>query len=105
MTKFSKVKPILSAEDFLEKVKEVKEFISIPKGKRYQVIAIEGKKMRFFRVGTGKKWSMDLDGLYKAYKALDDSEFSNTENFRPYVSWTHSPARGLLVKLGLIKQI
>ena len=44
-------------------------------------------------------WDIDLKKLYQAYTELED--FS-TGNFRPYVPRRHSPARGLLLRLGLI---
>lgn len=62
--------------------------------------------MNFLRLDSeSSKWDMDLKKLYKAFIELDESKFSNTKNFKPYVPRTHSPGRGLLVNLGLIEQI
>ena len=43
---------------------------------------------------------LNLTKLYQAYQELTD--FS-TENFRAYIPIHHSPARGLLLHLGLLK--
>lgn len=99
---YTKTNPSISMEDFLKKVSAVKSFTSTS-GKRYQVIKYDGQSLKFLRL-DGKKpdmeWSLNLSKLYEAYNELTD--FS-TENFRPYVPIHHSPARGLLLHLGLLK--
>lgn len=105
MAKFKKVTPIISEKEFIKRAKEVKKFLSVPKGKRYEVEAVNGNTMSFVRLDTDKKWEMDLSGLHKAYIKLDEADFSNTKNFSPYVKRTHSPSRGLLIHLGLIEEI
>lgn len=99
---FTKTNSTISNEEFLKKVSDVKNFSSTS-GKRYQVIKYDGQSLKFLRL-DGKKpdmeWNLNLLKLYQAYKELTD--FS-TENFRPYVPIHHSPARGLLLHLGLLK--
>lgn len=99
---YTKAESAINYEDFLKKVSAVKSFSSTS-GKRYQVIKYDSKLLKFLRL-DGKKsdmeWSLNLTKLYQAYQELTD--FS-TENFRPYVPIHHSPARGLLLHLGLLK--
>ena len=99
---YTKTDSAISLEDFLKKVINVKNFASTS-GKRYQVIKFDGQSLKFLRL-DGKKpdmeWSLNLPKLYQAYKELTD--FS-TDNFRPYVPIHHSPARGLLLHLKLLK--
>lgn len=99
---YTKTDSAISIEDFLKKVSVIKNFSSTS-GKRYQVTKYDGQSLKFLRL-DGKKpdmaWSLNLPKLYQAYKELSD--FS-TENFRPYVPIHHSPARGLLLHLGLLK--
>lgn len=98
---FKKVIPIIPLSDFLEKARLVKSFAS-SNDRRYEVQRIEGDVLYFFRLDAKSKeeWSMNLIEVYRAYKDLDDFK---TENFKPFVPITHSPARGLLLHLGLIK--
>lgn len=99
---YTKTDSSISIEDFFKKISTVKSFTST-NGKRYQVIKYDGQSLKFLRL-DGKKpdmeWSLNLPKLYEAYKELTD--FS-TEKFKPYVPIHHSPARGLLLHLGLIK--
>jgi hypothetical protein len=97
---FSKVLPVISQPDFLSRAGQVKSFTS-SNGKRYEVDKVEEDIMSFRRLDAKslQVWTMDLKQLYKAYFELNDFV---TENFRPYVPITHSPARGLLIHLGLL---
>lgn len=97
---YIKTQPDISFVDFIRKVGPVATFNSV-EGEGYTVKAIEGTIMKFTRKQTGKKWEMDLKGLYKAYNELKDFK---TENFKPYVPFTHSPALGLLLHTGLLKR-
>lgn len=99
---YTKTNSAISIQEFLKKVSSVKSFSSTS-GKRYQVIKYDDQSLKFLRL-DGKKpdmeWSLNLPKLYQAYQELND--FS-TENFRPFVPIHHSPARGLLLHLGLLK--
>lgn len=103
MDAFQKLKPIISLLKFIQKAKSVEVFKS-SNGKMYQVIRIENDEMYFFRLDakSEKEWSMNLKEVYRAYKELEDFK---TINFKPYVPITHSPARGLLLHLGFLKQL
>ena len=98
---FKKVKPIASFNDFKEKVVKISSFTSST-GKRYKVKSIIGNEMFFLRLDakSDQEWMMNLDEVYRAYRELDDFA---TVNFKPYVPITHSPARGLLIHLGLLE--
>jgi hypothetical protein len=98
---FSKVLPFVSKSDFLSRAGSVKFFTS-SNGNRYEVDKVIDNVMIFRRLDAKslEDWEMDLHQLYKAYSELNDFK---TENFRPYVPITHSPARGLLIHLGLLK--
>ena len=97
---YSKKLPIISEKDFLVKAKLVTQFIS-PNQKRYEVVRIQGDEMIFNRLDAkgNEPWKMKLKDVYIAYLKLTSFE---TENFRPYLKRTHSPARALLLKLQLI---
>src|SRR5690606_7901074 len=99
--KVTKVYPILSLEDFLEKVTKVESFTSI-RGKRYKVKNINQNIMSFVRLDANPAfdWDLDLYEVYKAYVELD--EFYTTQ-FKNYVPRKHSPAMGILLHLGMIK--
>jgi hypothetical protein len=59
-------------------------------------------KLLFIRLdGKSKKeWSMNLKEVYSTYKELEDFA---TVNFKTFVPITHSPARGLLLHLGMLE--
>lgn len=71
------------------------------KGRLFVVVGILNNKMTFNRIDASAdvEWCMDLKEVYRAYYELSD--FS-TKNFKLYVPRTHSPARGLLLHLGLL---
>jgi hypothetical protein len=98
---YTKTKPILSKEEFLLKAKAIKNYES-SKGKQYHVVRFEGNTMYFQRLQAKSKKStpIDLEAIYEAYFDLESFE---TENFRPYVERKHSPARGLLLHLGMLE--
>jgi hypothetical protein len=97
---YQKVKPNIPLSEFLDKAKKVKSFTS-SNGRRYDVQRIENEVMHFLRLDakSEKEWSMNLKEVYRAYKELDDFA---TVNFKPFVPITHSPARGLLLHLGML---
>lgn len=97
---YKKVKPIISLKEFKNRVVKISSFASST-GKRYKVKSIVDNEMYFLRLDAKSdlEWSMNLEEVYRAYKELDDFA---TINFKPYVPITHSPARGLLIHLGLL---
>lgn len=99
--KFTKVYPLLSKDDFLKKAKKVERFTS-SRGKRYKVKYVEADVLHFTRLDANKDidWSLDLNDVYRAYNELDEFD---TIQFKRYVPIKHSPARGLLLCLELIK--
>lgn len=99
--KFQKVKPIIPISEFLEKARKGKSFTS-SNGRRYEVQKIENDEMYFIRLDakTEQEWCMNLKEVYRAYIELEDFA---TVNFKPFVPITHSPARGLLLHLGILK--
>jgi hypothetical protein len=98
---FQKIKPIIPLSEFLDKARNVKSFTS-SNGRRYDVQRIENEEMFFLRLDakSEEEWSMNLKEVYRAYKELEDFA---TINFKPYVPITHSPARGLLLHLGMLE--
>ena len=98
---FKKVNPLISFKEFKKRAVIISSFTSST-GKRYKVKSIVGNEMYFLRldVKSDLEWSMNLEEVYRAYKELDDFA---TNNFKPYVPITHSPARGLLIHLGLLE--
>ncbi|MCU0350560.1 MAG: hypothetical protein MUF43_06995 [Flavobacterium sp.] len=99
--KFQKVKPIFTLSEFLNNARKVKSFTS-SNGRRYEVQRIENEEMFFLRLDakSEEEWSMNLKEVYRAYKELEDFA---TVNFKPYVNRRHSPARGLLLHLGMLE--
>jgi hypothetical protein len=97
---FHKTNPFIPLNDFLEKAHTVSAFTS-SNGKRYIVMRIIENEMFFRRLDAKKdlEWSMNLNQVFLAYQELHNFA---TINFRPYVPITHSPARGLLVHLGML---
>ncbi|MBI1184864.1 hypothetical protein GC194_11355 [bacterium] len=100
---YIKIKPIISKEEFLSRAKAVKNYLS-SSGKRYHVARFEGNIMYFQRLDakSTKTTPIDLEMIYLAYEKLEHFE---TENFRPFVERKHSPARGLLIHLGLLEEL
>jgi len=98
--KYNKSCPIISLSEFLDNSKKVKSFTS-SNGRRYEVLGIENELMFFSRLDANseKVWSMNLKEVYRAYNELEDFA---TINFKPFVLITHSPARGLLLHLGML---
>ena len=99
--KFQRTEPIISLSDFLDKARKVKSFTS-SNGRRYEVQRIENDEMFFLRLDakSEEEWSMNLKEVYRAFKELEDFA---TVNFKPFVPITHSPARGLLLNLGMLE--
>jgi len=98
--KYIKAIPIISFAQFIEQAEKVQLFTS-SNGKRYSVQQIENNEMYFLRLDAkaGKIWNMNLKEVYRAYKELENFA---TVNFKPFVPITHSPARGLLLHLGML---
>ena len=98
---FQKVKPIITLSEFLDKAKKVESFTS-SNGRRYEVQRIENDVMFFLRLDAKSQteWSMNLKEVHLAYQELEDFA---TLNFKPFVPITHSPARGLLLHLGMLE--
>lgn len=98
---FQKVKPIVPLSEFLDRARKVKSFTS-SNGRRYEVQRIQNDEMFFLRLDakSAEEWSMNLKGVYRAYQELEDFA---TVNFKPFVPITHSPARGLLLHLGMLE--
>ncbi|OYZ01877.1 MAG: hypothetical protein B7Y37_04585 [Sphingobacteriia bacterium 28-36-52] len=98
---YKKTDPQISFADFLTKVTQITEFSS-SNGRRYIISKCDNRFYKFFRL-DGKKpemeWRINLEKLFEAYKAIE--EFS-TSNLKPYATRAHSPARGLLIKAGLL---
>lgn len=99
--KFIKSKPIISLESFLHQAGKVRDFTS-SEGKRYRAVSIQDNKMKFLRLEAASTapWNMDLTSVYQAYLELDNFD---TISFKKFVPRKHSPARGLLLHLGLLK--
>lgn len=96
---YKKTNPSIGYVEFRKMIEPVTVFKGL-RGQEYEIRNIEGSKMRFIRKSKGVEWSMDLEGVLRAYKELTDFK---TINFKPYVPRTHSPALGLLLHLGLLK--
>lgn len=96
---YKKTNPTIKYIDFIQLVAPLASFNSL-EGNEYVVNSISGSIMNFTRTSTGEKWSMDLKQVLKAYHELKDFK---TANFKPYVPFTHSPALGLLLKVGLLR--
>jgi len=94
---YKKTNPEIKYIDFIRLVAPLAAFNSV-EGNEYVVNSISGSIMTFTRMSTGKQWTMDLKQVLKAYHELTDFK---TANFKPYVPLTHSPALGLLLKVGL----
>jgi len=96
---YKKTNPAIKYVDFIQLVAPLAAFNSV-EGNEYVVNSISGSIMTFTRMSTGKQWTMDLKQVLKAYHELTDFK---TANFKPYVPLTHSPALGLLLKVGLLR--
>jgi len=98
---FRKVVPFITLNDFLSKASAVERFTS-SHCRRYLVTGIEDDKILFRRLDAKERkgWSMNLKNVFKAYQELEDFA---TINFKPFVPITHSPARGLLLHLGMLQ--
>lgn len=98
---FHKTDPHVTLNEFLDKAKTVTKFTS-SNGRRYLVTGIESDEMLFRRLDAKEdtEWRMNLKNVYRAYQVLEDFA---TLNFKPFVPITHSPARGLLLHLGMLE--
>lgn len=101
MSLYKKTEPMLTYGEFLMKAKMVSSFAS-SRGKRNQVEEVLNNLMFFRRLDSDPEiiWDLDLLKLYSAYDTLDNFD---TLSFKPFVPIMHSPARGLLLHLGMIK--
>jgi hypothetical protein len=98
---YKKVKHLISLKEFETRAIKISSFSS-SRGQRYKVQSVEGNVMHFIRLDakSSRVWDMDLELVYRAYSELDDFA---TINFKLYVPITHSPARGLLIHMGLLE--
>jgi len=103
MPHYRRKKPVISFPKFLDKASRVRQFTS-SRGKRYLVLDMQDLRLYFLRLDAkrGVHWDIDLEQLYKAYTELDDF---HTAAFKKYVPLKHSPGRGLLLHLGLIRPL
>lgn len=97
---YHKILPPISYQVFLSRVAQETHYTSST-GKRYRIAGIKDEVLFIERLDarTDIDWDIDLKKLYQAYIELEDFA---TEKFQPYVPRRHSPARGLLLRLGLI---
>lgn len=95
-----KTNPTIEFQQFLVLIQELNEFKS-KTGKIYKVISLDGSMLSFLRE-TGEEWKMDLRKVHQAYLELNDFK---TISFKPYVPRRQSPGLGLLLSLGLLKQV
>lgn len=101
--RYIKSNKIIDEKDFLQAAKKIKSFSS-SSGKKYVVTDLNGDVLSFKRIDSknpDEDWSFDLKKVFEAFENLSDFR---TENFRKYVPIRHSPARGLLIHLGLLIQ-
>jgi hypothetical protein len=99
--KYVKSDKVINEGEFLQAAKKVKSFSS-SSGKKYVVTDLNGDELSFKRIDSkkpDKNWYFDLKKVFEAYNKLSDFR---TENFKKYVPIKHSPARGLLIHLGLL---
>lgn len=103
-TNYKKSDITISIEDFLASAKNVIKYESSG-NRRYVVEKVEGDSLFVSRADSKNPIELakiDLTALYKGYSELTNFK---TENFRQYLPGKHSPSRGLLIHLGLIKEI
>ncbi|WP_312206959.1 hypothetical protein [Epilithonimonas hominis] len=93
-----KTNPTVKFEQFLSLVKELKAFKS-KTGKVYKIISLDGSILSFLRE-TGEEWKIELRKVHQAYLELQRFK---TIDFKPYVPRRQSPALGLLLAVGLLK--
>ncbi len=99
---YHKTKLVVSLNEFLSNARTVKFFISSG-GKRYKVSKVDNNDEMFFKridADQDLDWSFNLNDVFKAYINLNDFA---TKNFKPFVPIRHSPARGLLLHLGMLE--
>jgi hypothetical protein len=98
---FERTAPKVTLEHFLRKAERVSHFTS-SNGKRYKVVRLDNNIMTFQRLDAKKEneWDIDLRAVYQAYLELDNFD---TVSFKPFVPRRHSPARGLLLHLGMLE--
>ena len=102
-TRYIKSNKIIDEKDFLQAAKKIKSFSS-SSGKKYVVTDVKGDVISFKRLNSknpDEDWPLDLKRVFEAFQNLNDFR---TENFMKYVPIRHSPARGLLIHLGLLIQ-
>ena len=75
---YIKINSNINYAEFFKLAREVKFFKSL-KGKEYEVKNIEGSVMSFIRKSTEKQWSMDLEGVHRAYLELTDFKTENLD--------------------------
>ena len=67
----------------------------------YKILSIKDKKI-VFKKDSGKKESIDIDSLYKAYIENDSL---NTKSIKKYIkSYNRSPAIAILMAAGLLDE-
>ena len=98
---YKKTNPEITFIEFIKLVGPVAHFNSL-EGEEYVVTKLQGSIMLFVRTLTGKPDDMELRSVLQAYKELKEFQ---TENFKPYVPFTHSPALGLLLHLKLLIKV
>jgi len=97
---YRKTEPCIPLSEFLEESRKA-AFFSSSSGRRYEVLRIENDVMFFLRLDAklDVEWNMNLREVYRAYVELEDFA---TVNFKPFVPIAHSPARALLLHLGML---
>jgi len=95
---YKKSNPDISFKKFHDLVIRLESFKSL-KGHNYKILDWEDNNMIFERLSTHQIWKMDIQAVHRAYIELDEFK---TDNFKPYLSRTRSPALGLLLSLKLL---
>lgn len=68
-----------------------------------KVTSISGDTLVIKRLNANQTipWEIDLRKLHEAYRELTDFK---TTNFKPHIPIVHSPSRGLLVHLAILRK-
>ncbi len=90
---------MISKTEFINRIKQLKSFMSKTGRASYSQLRLEGNKLFFKRDMTGVDWKLNIDNAYWAY--TQENYFDTVVLQKYVIGRVYSPTLGLLMATGL----
>ncbi len=98
-TSYNQKNVMINFNDFKRRIENLRNFPSLTGRVSYADISLNGDRIKLLRVNRDTYCTFSLEGLYNAYRALDNINTINIQQF--ITNRTYSPACAMLIAIGL----